>query len=217
MVQSTDRLNQFFSQFKKLHFKKGQIILQPDTTPSGIFYLEKGYVKAYSTSKEGKELTIIIFKPEDIFPYSWALSGIENKYYYETMTVVDLYRAPKEELMQFIKENPENLLTLSNRIVVRMMGLVRRMEYLTFGNAYEKVASILVICAERFGKREGEEIVIQVPLTHKDIANLLGVTRETVSIEMKKLDKKGLISSRGKYVIIKNLKKLEEESLIESS
>lgn len=212
-----DKLGQFFKKFKKLHFKKGQVIIHPGMTPPGVFYLAKGYVKAYSTSEEGKELTIIIFKPEDIFPYSWAISGIENKYYYETMTAIELCRVPKEELIRFIKENPEVLLTLSNRIIVRMMGLVQRMEYLVFGNAYSKVASILVICAERFGSKDGKNIVIQVPLTHKDIANLLGVTRETVSVEMKKLERKGLINSRGKHVIVRNLKKLEEESLIESS
>lgn len=216
-MQSTDRLNQFFNQFKKLHFKKGQIILQPDTTPLGVFYLEKGYVKAYSTSKEGKELTIIIFKPEDIFPYAWAISGIENRYYYEAMTAIEVYRSPKEELLNSISSNADILLTLSKRIVVRMMGLAQRMEYLAFGNAYAKVASMLVICAERFGKAEGKHVVIQVPLTHKDIANLLGVTRETISIEMKKLEKKDLIDQKGKFITIKNMQKLEQESLIENS
>lgn len=211
----SDRLNLFFEQFKQFDYKKHEIILRPYDMPSGIFYLQKGYVRAYSTSREGKELTIIIFKPEDVFPYSWAISNIQNKYYYEAMTLVEVRRVSKEELLNFINNNPDILFTLSNRIVVRMMGLAQRMEYLVFGNAYKKVASILLICAERFGIREKNNVAIQVPLTHKDIASLVGVTRETASIEMKKLEKRELIMHQGRFMVVKDMNRLKKESLFD--
>jgi len=90
-----------------------------------------------------------------------------------------------------------------------------RMEYLVFGNAYAKVASIIIICAERFGRKRGKKIVIQVPLTHNDIANLVGITRETASLELKKLENKGLIDYERHLLLVKNLKGLREESLLE--
>jgi len=212
ILTPSEKLYNFFSQFRLLHYKKKETLLRPYDMPSGILYLQSGYVRAYSTSREGKELTIIIFKPEDIFPYSWAISNMENKYYYEAMTSVEIRRAPKDELLSFINDNPDVLLTLSKRIVIRMMGIAQRMEYSLYGNAYQKIASMLLICAERFGKEKGGKLVIQVPLTHKDIANLVGTARETVSIELKKFLSKNLISYKGRRLVIKNRKALEKEA-----
>ena len=73
----------------------------------------------------------------------------------------------------------------------------------------------MLICAERFGKKVGRDVVIQVPLTHKDIANLVGMTRETVSIEMKKLAHRSLIGYKGKTVTVHDLVKLKDESLLD--
>lgn len=208
------KLENFFSQFKYIHYKKGETIVRPGEVPQGVYYLKKGYAKAYSTSREGKELTIIIFKPEDIFPYSWAISGIENKYYYEAMTPVEVRRVSKEELLKFINDNSDIVFTLTNRIVIRMMGLAQRMEHLAFGNAYTKVASILLICAQRFGEKKNGGIEIEVPLTHKDIAALLGVARETVSVELKKLERKGLVEIKNRHLIVKKKELLEKEALL---
>ena len=108
------------------------------------------------------------------------------------------------------------LLDLTSRMLERFLGLMRRMEYLVFGNARSKVASILLICAERFGKKQGQATVIDVPLTHSDIATLVGMTRETVSIEMKKLQKEKLISYKGRYLAILNLAGLKKQSLLAS-
>ncbi|MDP2637692.1 MAG: helix-turn-helix domain-containing protein, partial [Candidatus Levybacteria bacterium] len=82
-----------------------------------------------------------------------------------------------------------------------------------FGNADSKLASILLISAMEFGIAKNDEIEIQIPLTHKDIASLVGVTRETVSIELKKFDKKKYISYRKKKIVIKNKVELRKKAI----
>ncbi|MBI4100756.1 Crp/Fnr family transcriptional regulator [Candidatus Microgenomates bacterium] len=133
------------------------------------------------------------------------------------MTAVELWRVSRNQFLDFIKANPDILFELTSRITVRLGGLLERMEYLVFGNAHQKVASILAICAQRFGRQEGGKTKISVPLTHKDIAALIGFTRETVSLEMKKLEKKGIISRRGQLILVKNSKKLEDESILNTT
>ena len=208
-----EKLNKFFSEFKKLSFKKGETILRPDDEPRGVLYLKKGYVRLYSLAHNAQELTLIIFKPEDFFPVMWAINDTPNIYYLEAMTAVELYQAPREEFLNFIKNNSQILFELTSRILTRLGGVLSRMEYAIFGNARSKVASIILICAERFGSKNLRNIIIQVPLTHQDIASLIGVTRETTSIEMKKLQKKGLIGYQGKYLLVKDSQKLRAESL----
>ncbi len=212
----SEKLNKFFSGFKKLSFKKGELILRAGDKPPGIFYLKKGYTRLYSLSKDAQELTLIIFKAGNLFPLMWTLNDTPNMYYLEAMTAVEIHQAPREKFLNFIKNDNELLFELTRRILMRFGGILNRMEYAIFGHAHSKVASIILICAERFGIQSKQDIIIQVPLTHQDIANLIGIARETVSIEMEKLQKKGLIDHQRKYLIIKNVRKLKEECALES-
>lgn len=209
-------IDSFFAGYKPRIFRRHEIILRAGDPPIGIFYLKRGYVRVYSISKVGEEVTLIIFKSGDFFPITWAINNAPNDYYCEAMTPCVLLRAPREEFVKFIKNNPDAAFELTNRTLVRLAGLLRRMEYLVFGNAGNKVASILLICAERFGKKDGEGVIIEVPLTHSDIASLVGLSRETASIEMKKLEDRGLIGHSGRLLEVLNLRGLRKQSLLDS-
>lgn len=128
---------------------------------------------------------------------------------------VELQQAPRDEFVKFVKANGDVLFELTSKILIRLGGLIERMVYMVFGNAYNKVASIIAICAERFGYPDKEGVVIDVLLTHKEIANLLGIARETVSIEIKKLEKLGIIGYKGRYIVVRDVKALRGESRIE--
>jgi len=209
--EAIQKLESFFAQFRILHYKKHETILRSHDRPSGVFYLKKGYTRLYTVCQDGNELTLIIYKPEDFFPITWAITDMPVEYSMDAITPVEVFRAPQDKFQDFIKEQPEVLYELTNRIVIRLSGLLQRMEQLVFGNAQAKVASILHICAERFGEKNKYGIAIQVPLTHKDISFLVGIARETVSLEMKKLEKKGIIGKSGRFVIVKDMRLLEKE------
>ena len=212
----SSQLELFFRDFAQLHYKKGETILRAEDFPTGVYFLAKGFTRLYAVSRKGEELTLIIFKPGDFFPVMWAVNNARTNYYLEAMTNVDIWRVPQDKFLVFIKSNPEVFFELTSKILVRFGGLLKRMEYLVFGNAYAKVASIITICAERFGRREKGKVIIEVPLTHSDLASMVGVTRETASIEIKKIEKKGLIGHQGRLIVVKNLKGLRKESLLES-
>lgn len=211
-IFATQKINNFFSKFRKYHYKKGEVILRGGDVPQGVYFIHKGYVRDYSISKEGEELILIVFKPEDFFPMLWVFNNRPNTHYFEAMTAVELWRCPKEDFIAFIEANPEIFFELTSHIVLRLGGIMQRMEYLAFGNAHEKVASLLLILSERFGKKEGKNTVIKVPFTHKDIAMFLGVARETASIEIKKLERKGIIGHKKHLIVVRNVKKLSSES-----
>lgn len=208
------KLKLFFEKHGVISYKKREIILHAEDTPSGVFYVKKGCVKLYALSKEGEELDLILFKAGNIFPLMWSINNTPNKYHLEAMTNVEMWRVPRENFLEFIKSNPDVLFELFTRLLFRFGGLLERMEHLVFGNAYQKAASILLILSQRFGKKINGEIVIQIPLAHKDIASLLGITRETATLELGKLERKGLIKITSKIITIKNPDKLKSESLL---
>lgn len=208
-----EQLEKFFDQFRRLNYKKGEVIIRPNDEPSGVFYINRGYVKVYNLSESGQELDLIIFKPGDFFPMIWAFNDVPLTQYCEAMTPIEAHRSSKEDFKEFLHRNPEVLWEVTSKILVRLRGLLERMEYMVFGNAYQKVASILVICAERFGIKQKNEILIRVPLTHRDIASLVGLTRETTSVELKKLERSKLVSKKGGQFRVRDLDKLKDEAL----
>lgn len=215
MADPEEKLKTFFKKNKPLHYKKGVVILRGDEIPSGIFFLYRGYVKSYSFSESGDELTFVIYKKNDFFPISWSFNDSRKPYPIETMTPCVIYKKGKSEFINFLTENPEVLLFIVKKITRRFDGLLERMEHMTFGNAYKKVCSILLILSERFGiEVKGKKIKIELPFTHKDLANLLGVARETVSVEIAKLKKDKIIKNTNKNIYILNIAKLKEGSLI---
>lgn len=214
---ATRELENFFKKFRFFSYKKGEVILRAGDSPQGVFYLKKGYVRICATSEEGEELTQLIFRPGDPFALVWAISSLPNPYNFEALTGAELWRCPREEFIAFLKTKPEISYELIKRLLVRFRGTLIRMEQLVFGDAYAKVASIVFLLAKRFGKKGKKGTIIQIPLTHKDVGSLVGLTRETTSIEMKRLERKNLIEYNRGMVVVKNINKLRKESSITES
>jgi CRP/FNR family transcriptional regulator len=210
----TEELDEFFHQYTHLFFKRKEMILRSDDARSNVYYITNGYVRAYRISEDGEELTLLILKPGDFFPMTYGLNNFPNIYYLEALTPLEVWRAPQKKFLAFLKSSPEIFYELSTRVMDRFDGLLARMEYIIWSKAYTKIAATLLLCARSFGEKSGTDIIVQVPLTHKDIANLVGLTRETTSIEMKKLEKKGLVRRKGKLLIVKDMKQLEQESVL---
>ena len=202
------RLKQFFLKHKKLIYKKGSTILYADDIPVGVYYLLEGFIKDTSVSPEGQEFTLIIFKPEEVFPYQYAFNNFPNAHSFTTMTQCTVVRCGREEFLSFMYQNPDVLFMITQKVLIRLGGILTRLENMAFGSAYQKVASIIEILGERFGKSEDGYIKIMLPLSHKDIAELIGLTRETVSVEMKKLEDQGIIQKSAQRYCIRRPRKL---------
>jgi CRP/FNR family transcriptional regulator len=200
------KLNPFFAQYKLLNYKKGQVILRPEDKIEYIYFIEKGYVKFYYLSQDGKELTFLIYKPGYIFPLLFTFLGdATTRYYFEAYTPLTLRRAPRETFTELISTNTFLMFSLSQEVVFRWQELLNRMELLKLGTACQNVSYVIALCAEQFGLRNGQSITIDLPLAHKDIASMVGLTRETVSLEMKKLEQMGLIEYKRGNITIKDI------------
>lgn len=206
---STEKLQSFFNNYKLLQYKKRAMILNSNDTSSSVFFIKSGYIRVFRISEDGEELTLSILKEHDFFPLTYGISANKKNYYLEAITPLELWKAPQEQFMQFIRKDPDLFYELTDRLLVRFDGVLARMESMVFSNAYTKVATILLMCAQGLGEENGNQITIKVPLTHKDIATMIGITRETTSLEMKKLEREGLIQRVGKVLIIKDCNKLK--------
>lgn len=211
-TQVRAKLEGFFTQFKKRIYKKREIIIRADEDPSGVFYLKKGRVKQYVISKKGDELVVNIFKPVAYFPMSWAITNTPNEYYFEAISEVEVYKAPKELVVEYIKKEPDLLYNLLSRVYLGIDGTLKRMIYIMSGNAYTRLVTELIIYCNRFAEKETTNSKkITIKITEKDLAAQSGMSRETISREIKKLKNARLIERKKDMLVIPNLSALENE------
>src|SRR4030042_6137349 len=147
----TKEFEDFYSQFKPRSYKKGEIIIRSDDDPQGIFCLTKGYVRQYIISKAGIELTLQILQPISYFPMVWAINGTPNVYNFEALTDVSVGRAPRDEVVNFIKDKPKIIFELMSELLEDYAESLTRVEHLVFSDAYRRGISVLLYIAKHFG------------------------------------------------------------------
>ncbi len=207
----TKAFETFYRQFTVRNYKKGELLIRADDDPQGIFCLTKGYVRQYTISKTGFELTLHILKPVAYFPMVWAVNGTPNVYYFEALTPVEAGRAPREQVVNFIKDKPTVIFELLSELIEDYAESLTRIEHLVFSDAYRRVISVLLYIAKHFGEAHGQGIIVHHRFTQQDIATLVGVARETASNELVKLEKKGLIKYVDHAILLESIKNLELE------
>ncbi|MBP6882433.1 MAG: Crp/Fnr family transcriptional regulator [Candidatus Levybacteria bacterium] len=208
--QVKNKISQFFQNYKTRIYKKGEILVRADDNPAGIFFLEKGIVKQYAISKKGNDQVVNIFKEQSYFPMSWAINETHNEYFFEAMTDLTIKLAPRDAVLTFVKDNPDVLYDLLARVYKGTDGLLTRLTYMMTGDAYARLITELLIQSKRFNHKQE---TIRIEFNEKDLASLTGMTRETISREMKLLKDKNLVEIIKNVIVINNLSNLENELL----
>lgn len=192
--QIKEKLDKFFSNYRRQKYKKGEVLIKAGQDPDAVFYLTDGVIRRYAISSQGEELNLNLFRPISFFPMSWTLNDSPNKHYYEALSTASATKAPKKDVLKFLEENPDVVLDLMKRVYKGMEGLWDRMENLMAGNAENRLITEFIILAKRFGQKDSKsQITVDLKLTEKDLASESGITRETVSRVIHKLEQKNLI------------------------
>lgn len=199
-----------FRQGTKLSYRKGEYIVRPGETLSGVFYIEKGLVKAFNITKYGEENLLIIRKEQEIFPLIWAISGRERSIIYQAMTPTTVWRVSREDHMAFLKNHPNEALPPILDMAIEMYRLhSERIINLEYRSVRERLISFLLTTSKRFGKPNVKGTLIDVPLRQQDIASSINTSRETASRELTYLERKGLVVLTPPYITLKDVDKLQ--------
>lgn len=217
MSATTKQTEEFREDFKDLFqrhgthltYRKGEFIIRPGETPSGIFFIETGLVKAYDITKYGEENMLIIRRPKEVFPLIWAMTGKERSVIYEAMVPVTVRQISRQKFLDYLEDNP-GALTLVLDMAIEMYRIhSERILNLGYRNVRERLVSFLLTTAQRFGsKTEDGHTLIDVPLRHQDIGSSISASRETIGREIQSLERKGLLTSEDGYIVLCDLKAL---------
>lgn len=213
---SLDHVQDFLKQYRTKKFTKGQTILSQDEVPTAAYFIKKGVIKTYNLTAEGEEKPISFDVRGEIFPVGWVFGKLQRcQYFYSAFTDCEVYVFPREHYMAYIKSQPETLYATLDFMLNRYLNYQMRVNALEQSKASSKVLYTIHFLSLRFGIDLKTDLVrIPLPLTQQDLANFMGLTRETTSMELKKLQKQGVISYRNQKYTVRTDKlnhKLDEE------
>ncbi|MGA2333967.1 MAG: Crp/Fnr family transcriptional regulator [Terriglobales bacterium] len=177
--------------------------------PRGVFVLCTGKAKLSTSSAEGKTVITKISDPGDVLGLSATIS---NRPYEVTAEMIEPGQAnfiTRDALLQFMREYGE--------VAVRVAEQLSRNYYA----AYEGIRALGLTSspAERFAQlllgwsnavSNGDPLQLKLTLTHEEIAEIIGTTRETVSRLFSQFKKKQLVQLKGATLIIRNKAALKE-------
>lgn len=203
-------LADYFKKGVRSVYKKGEVVIRHQDTPEHIYYVETGFVKAYSITKYGDENLQVIRHEGEIFPLIWTFTEEHRDVAYEALDNAVIWRQPRQDYLDFLATNPDAttaVLSLAMRAYRTFAEHVNTLEYRT---VRERVVSFLLSCCRRFGEPLPDgSIRIIAPLKQQDIASSINASRETASRELSALTRKGLVTINEKSVIVLNVAALQ--------
>jgi CRP/FNR family transcriptional regulator len=175
-------------------FKKNQIILREQDTNSFMYIVIDGKVKIYQITNEGKEMILSVHGRGDFFG---ELSLIDGKTDPATVAATEhsliavLSRNDFYFLLHSQKKILENLLEL---MCTRLRESWKKIQMLNFNDASQRIKMLMLMLAENYGEKTAEGTTLGIKLIHQNIADMTGLTRETVTRVLDRWKKNGEIT-----------------------
>jgi CRP/FNR family transcriptional regulator, anaerobic regulatory protein len=198
-------VEKFFKQYHTKRFAKGELILVQGEVPTCAYVVKKGIVKTYNLTSEGDEKPIMYDMQNEVMPIGWVFHKLKHAiYFYEAFTDVELYCVPRDEYVDYLKKNPKTMFDAYTHLVGTYVNHQMRINALEQSKAASKVLNTIHFLCLRFGLDVKNDVVkIELPLTQQELANFMGLTRETTGIELKKLQRKGILTYRRQNYIVR--------------
>jgi CRP-like cAMP-binding protein len=204
------KIDAFFGQFRVRKYSKGQILILNDDKARYVYHMISGRVKQYDITYRGDEVILNVFKPPAFFPMSLAINKTENPYIYEADTDIEVHEVPAEEAVQFLKDNPDVTFDLLSRVYRGVDGLVGRVAHLMASSARSRLMYEVLIECRRFGKTN-KKGGCTIELNETELGARAGLSRETVSREIRKLSDDELLSLKARTITVHDLKAFESK------
>lgn len=202
------QLKKFFTKYPTQKFSKNSIILEPGEKIEDLYFMKSGYVRVFTKTDLG-ENTLNFFKPLYLISTMHLFVNQPNEFYFQALTPVETYVMPRSDFDQLQKNNPEIASIMMEFFMSSLLLCLNNQGNIINGNALSKVASVLLQLGHNYGEIKNEQLNVNFPASHRIIANIVGLTRETTSVQMSKLQKQGVISTKRTQFLIRNLEKLE--------
>lgn len=194
-----------------LTYPKGHILIEGGSPPKHAIALVKGAVKMLTYTIDGDEVLIHIYGPGVTFPILSMAPGAVNRYWFVSMTSVQVYEIPYLQYTTEIQRDPELTRAYLAKMISAVGGLTMRVQMLAQYDVEARVAGVLLYVGRHFGTPLSTgQLQLTLAITHQDIASFIGSSREAVSRAWEKLMQKQLVTLDQGTITIVDRERLQE-------
>ncbi|MFA1820355.1 Crp/Fnr family transcriptional regulator [Virgibacillus oceani] len=204
-----DEVRKIGSMIAHSDISKNTIIQTPESVEKKLFFVKTGAVRIYDMKEDGSIFTLSLLGPYSTYGSVSFFSLGTEQVFVETLSDVHLCSISEEDFNILIQTYPELLAKAMQLLSDRLKNREKMLAIIATGNVKEQLKHLLFSMADTYGKEDSTFVTIPIPLSHQELANMLGVTRESVSTNMLQLKKEGFIHSRGRKTIDVNQKFLK--------
>ena len=196
---SQEELIQILKKIEHKSYEKGEIIFKVGCTSDVLYFINTGSVKLYNYTKDGKEQILHVLSEGDFFGELSLIKSAKHQFYAKAIEDVNLCILTKAEMTNIIMQNPEIGIKLLETLGKRLTAAERLAQNLATNDIDARLAYLLVsfLGDELNCDKMCTPLKVKLPLNREEMANSIGVTRETISRKMKKFEEEGLIELIG--------------------
>lgn len=187
-----------------IHADRGETIYHPGTLSTSVHLVESGRVKLAYLDESGKKLTLAILDAGEIFG---EMCLVGEKYRRHLATAIEetvLRCISKKEFSEAISEGPANMKLLVQHFAHRMEEFEETLEDLAFRDIQARLSRQLLKLSDEYGVATKDGILIGFPVTHKDLADMIGSARENTTLALNRFEREGILDKSRYRIVIKS-------------
>ncbi len=183
---------------KAVLFVEGQM-------PRGIFVLCKGRVKLSINSPSGRTVIVKLVEPGEVLGMSATISGKPYQVTAETIDPCQVNFVKRDDFLRFLKDDVEACFKVAEQLSEKYHNACKEAGSLGLSHsAAEKLAKLLLEWSSKNGDGGRGEPRLKLRLTHEEIAQMIGTSRETVTRLFAEMKKRQIVQSKGSTLVIRN-------------
>ncbi|WP_026573224.1 Crp/Fnr family transcriptional regulator [Bacillus sp. UNC438CL73TsuS30] len=174
-------------------YKHKMYVFMQDDPMDRVFFIHSGKVKIYKTDFSGREQIVSVLEPGEMFPHAGFFRKGTFPAHAEVMEDANLIVIPIDKFEEILISYPELCIKLFKVLGEKIVDLQNRLEEQILHNTYEQIVLLLIRLCKSNGEKLDDQFKLTTQFTNRELANMIGTSRETVSRTINQLKKKEFI------------------------
>jgi CRP-like cAMP-binding protein len=199
---SHETVHKLVTSIEMREVRRRQVVYLPGDPGHSVYFVNGGRVKISKVTRDGKELTLAYRGPGEIFGELVMVDGGPREEMAEAMENALITELERGEFERIVQREGIIGYRLTKIVSQRRREVENKIEQLIFKDVSAKLAELLLRLATEYGIEDSRGTLVALKITHQEMANLIGSTRETVSLTLSQFKRRGLIQTDGRKVIL---------------
>ena len=195
---------------KRRALKRGEFVFRVGDAKRGAFLLTRGRLKFFRVTPDGREVILWFCFPGEVFGISEVPAAKGRRVNVEACEDAEVAVIGDAAFNRFLDEYPAAGRLCRRTMAVRLGMLTNTLVNLVAEDAYARVAKLVLHLGAHHGTKLGKTIVLEVVLTHQEIADMTGVNRQTVTSILGDLRRKRIVSIQRRRIRIDDAPRLKQ-------